>query len=64
MKLAKGMQTTRKLAERSNGDGKGVERVKVDFGGKISDEAGIELKRECVGGVEVSEGVYDEFGAW
>ena len=38
-----------------------MERARIDFGGKDSNDAGIGLRRVCVESAEVSEGSYDEF---
>ena len=47
--------------KRNKGGGRGVERTRIDFGGKVSNDAGIGLRRVCVESAEVSEGLYDEF---
>ena len=61
VELAKSVRTGRMRAKRNKGGGRRVERARIDFGGKDSNDAGIGLRRVCVESAEVSEGLYDEF---
>ena len=42
-----------------------MERARVDFGGKVSNDEGYRFEVcVCVGSAEASEGLYDEFRIW